>query len=74
MASLNIMTHEIQSAFEDTDAFWQRALELEFGNDATPARYEPRGRGADGSALRQAHDARERARATWAAAAFGSEA
>lgn len=74
MASLNIMTHEIQTAFEETDAFWQRALELEFGNEATPARYEPRGRGADGSSLRNAHDARESARAAWAVVAFGSEA
>ncbi|MBN9033676.1 MAG: hypothetical protein BGO05_05320 [Rhizobiales bacterium 63-7] len=70
MASLNIMTHEIQSAFEESDAFWQRTLELEFGNDAAPSRYEPRGRCAGGISIRKAHDALDLARAVFASAEF----
>ena len=72
MASLSIITPSIQKAFEDSDAFWQRALELDFGNDAGQARYEPRGKGEPGTDLRSAYDARERARSTWAASAFAS--
>ncbi len=71
MASLNIMTADIQKAFDDSDAYWDHALQLDFGNEAGQARYEEHGKGAPGSELRRAYDARDAARSAWTAAAFG---
>lgn len=70
MASLNIMTPDIQKAFDETDAYWTDALQLDFGNEAGQARYEARGKGQPGTDLRRAYDARETARSAWSVAAF----
>ena len=68
-----VLTPAIERAFQEADDYWQRALELEFGDDAGQARYELRGRGAPGSDLRDRADRREAARRQWAGAAFGLE-
>jgi hypothetical protein len=65
------MTPAIVRAFQESDDFWQSALELEFGNDAGQARYEQRGKGQPGTTLRAAADARHSAYQAWVAAAFG---
>lgn len=54
-------------AFNDADLVWHHALIDAFGRDAGQARYEPRGRGEDGTPLRAAYDAREAARMAWQA-------
>ncbi len=52
-------------AFQAADDAWSAELKKTFGKDAGQARYEPRGKGADGSALRRLHEAREAARVAW---------
>lgn len=68
-----VLTPAIERAFLEVDEYWQRALELEFGDDAGQARYELRGQGAPGSDLRHRADRREAARRQWAGASFRSE-
>ena len=51
--------------FQAADDAWGAELRRVFGKDAGQARYEPRGKGADGSALRRLHDARDAARLAW---------
>lgn len=46
MATLNISTPAIERAFTDSEAFWQRALDLEFEKGSTQER-EERGRRND---------------------------
>jgi hypothetical protein len=55
--------------FQVADDAWSAELRRIFGKNAGQARYEPRGKGAEGSNLRQAHDAREAARRAWFASA-----
>lgn len=66
-----VLTPAIEQAFHEADDYWQRALELEFGDAAGQARYELRGQGAPGSDLRQRAEAREAARRELVGAAFG---
>jgi|KBSMisStandDraft_5_1062788.scaffolds.fasta_scaffold67902_5 hypothetical protein len=56
---------EALKPFQDADDAWSAELVLTFGKSAGQARYEARGRGAEGSELRRLHDAREAARAAW---------
>lgn len=51
--------------FQDADDAWSAELVRVFGNDSGTARYQPRGKGAEGSTLRKLHDAREAAREAW---------
>jgi transposase len=51
--------------FQSADADWTRELVAAFGKEAGQARYEARGKGAEGTALRLTHDARELARLAW---------
>lgn len=60
--------HTAATAFNDADLNWHHALVDAFGNDAGQARYEPRGKGEEGTALRAAYEAREAARTAWEAA------
>lgn len=53
----------------EAEAKWQAELERAFGRDACDARYQPRGKGAEDSPLRKAHDALELARLAWLASA-----
>jgi hypothetical protein len=62
-------TVELQP-FQQADDAWSAELKAVFGKHAGQARYEPRGKGAEGSALRTLHDAREMARAAWHASAY----
>lgn len=55
--------------FQVADDTWSASLRAVFGKDAGQARYEPRGRGQPGSALRRAYQAREAARVAWYASA-----
>ena len=57
-------TPELQP-FQEADDAWSAELRRVFGKDSGQARYEPRGKGTDGSALRRLHDAREAARSLW---------
>jgi hypothetical protein len=50
--------------FHESDAAWAKLLPK-----VADARYLPIGRGAPGGVLRQAHEARERARESWEIAA-----
>lgn len=68
-----VLTPAIEQAFHEADEYWQRALELEFGDAAGQARYELRGQGAPNSELRQRAETREAARRLWAGVAFRSE-
>lgn len=72
------MTHNdrVKSAFDRLNAAqalqladdeWQRQLEATFGRHAWDARYDERGRGEPGTALRRSYDDREAARAAWEA-------
>jgi len=51
--------------YQDADDAWSAELKRVFGKDAGQARYEPRGQGEDGSALRMAYEARTAARVVW---------
>lgn len=51
--------------FQDADDAWSAELKRVFGRNAGDARYTDRGKGVEGSTLRQLHDAREAARAAW---------
>lgn len=55
--------------FQDADDAWSAELQRVFGKDAGQARYEPRGKGEEGSELRRLHDTRDAARAAWHATA-----
>ena len=71
MATMKITINRIHAAaakFAEADHVWGNELKRIFGRQACNARYEKRGRGDDGSILRQLHDAREAARQTWEAA------
>jgi hypothetical protein len=61
-------TLALLTAFNDADLIWHNALIDVFGSNAGQARYEPRGRGEQGSPLRAAYLAREEARLAWEAA------
>lgn len=60
--------HAELAAFDAADAAWQAELEAAFGKAAGDARYQPHGRGAEGTALRATYEAREAARIAWEAA------
>lgn len=60
--------------FQAADDVWSIELQLTFGKEAGQARYEARGRGEEGSALRAAHDAREAARNAWHLSAYRNRA
>lgn len=51
--------------FQQADDTWSAELVRIFGKQACNARYDGRGKGFDGSTLRQLHDAREAARVAW---------
>jgi len=51
--------------FQSADDRWAEELQRKFGKDAGQARYEPRGKGEEGSELRRLHDLREAARSAW---------
>ena len=57
--------HLAAATFQHADNEWQKELVRQFRRDACNARYENRGKGEIGSALRQMHDAREFARQEW---------
>ena len=57
-------THELKT-FQTADDAWSAELHRIFGKNAGQARYEPRGKGAEGSALRTLHDMRNAARVAW---------
>lgn len=59
---------EAENAFQLADDIWQIALEYEFGVRASNMRYTDQGRGAEGSKLRAAYDARVKAHDDWQAA------
>lgn len=61
-------TPELQP-FQTADDAWSAELQRKFGKDAGQARYEPRGKGEEGSQLRALHDAREATRVVWYASA-----
>lgn len=60
-------TEENALALQEADDVWQAELENEFGDDACDARYDERGHGIEGTALRRAYEAREAARIAWEA-------
>lgn len=62
------MTTDLMRAFEVADDIWQIALEFEFGINAADMRYRLEGRGAEGSKLRAAYDARMAAMRAYEAA------
>ncbi len=51
--------------FQAADDAWSAELTRIFGKQSGQARYEPRGKGEEGSKLRYLHDAREMARLVW---------
>lgn len=53
------------NAFAAADKAWSAELERVFGRDAGTARYQPRGKGEDGSELRRLHDAFTATRIAW---------
>lgn len=54
---------EATQAFNNADEVWSAELVRQFGKrSACNARYQPRGRGKPGSALRAKYEAREEAR------------
>jgi hypothetical protein len=59
---------DLAAAFNAADLIWHDALIDAFGKGGAQARYERRGRGEEGSPLREAYDAREAARQAWEAA------
>jgi hypothetical protein len=63
-------TPELQP-FQEADDAWSAEITRIFGKNACQARYEPRGKGEEGSQLRRLHNARELARATWHNSAYG---
>jgi hypothetical protein len=56
--------------FQQADDAWSAELVKVFGKQSGQARYEPRGKGNEGSKLRQLHDAREAARVAWHNSAY----
>lgn len=56
--------------FQKADDAWDNELVRVFGRNAGQARYEPRGRGDEGSTLRLLHDIREAARSAWLQSRF----
>lgn len=53
------------SAALNTDSAWQAELARQFGKAAGDVRYTERGKGDEGSQLRELHDARMKAQAEW---------
>jgi len=51
--------------FQAADDAWMVELVRTFGNKAGQARYEERGKGLEGTPLRQLHDEREFMRVAW---------
>lgn len=47
MATLNVTTPEIERAFIDTEAYWQRALDLEFEKGSAAEREDRRHRATE---------------------------
>jgi hypothetical protein len=58
---------EAAEAFNTADLVWHNALVEIFGKDAGDMRYTSHGRGAEGTALRAAFDARCAAHDAWLA-------
>jgi hypothetical protein len=56
--------------FQDADDAWSVELQRCFGKNAGQARYEPRGKGDEGSKLRKLHDLRMIAQSTWHQSAY----
>jgi hypothetical protein len=56
--------------FQRADDAWSDELQRIFGKNAGQARYEPRGKGEEGSKLRSLYDAREAARVAWHLSAY----
>lgn len=56
--------------FQDADDAWSAELQRVFGKNAGQARYESRGKGAEGSELRRLHDARDAVRVAWHLSAY----
>ena len=57
--------HRAYREFYAADRAWAAELEREFGGDAGTARYQSRGQGSPGSALRAAAEEYTRAGAAW---------
>lgn len=62
MAKLYTDAHK---AFAAADFAWSVELARVFGKDAGTARYQPRGKGEEGSDLRRLYDAFTAARIAW---------
>jgi hypothetical protein len=56
--------------FQDADDAWSAELKHIFGKNAGDARYSAKGKGEEGSKLRQLHDARMTAQSIWYASAI----
>ena len=56
--------------FQDADDAWSAELVRLFGKSAGDARYGARGKGEEGSKLRQLHDARMAAQSRWHQSAY----
>lgn len=67
MTDQDVVTlHRTHYAFADADKAWGEAIASDpIASRTIDARYLPAGRGAPGSRLRAAHDAREAARIAW---------
>jgi len=65
----HILVHDSRrgafGAFSAADDAWGAELRRVFGRAACDARYDSRGKGAGGSALRRLHDARMEAMREW---------
>lgn len=51
--------------YSKAEALWDAALEAKYGDDAGDARYDERGKGEEGSALRKLYDAYMAANNAW---------
>jgi hypothetical protein len=56
--------------FQDADDAWSLELQRIFGKNAGDARYQERGKGAEGSELRRLHDERMIAQTLWHISAY----
>jgi hypothetical protein len=52
-------------AYAEAEKLWEEALEARFGKNAGDARYDHRGKGEEGSALRRLYDAYMAANRAW---------
>ena len=70
MANNHFPYTDLLEPFQTACDAWQSELTRVFGKNAGQARYEPRGQGDAGSALRQAYEAFAAARAAWHRSAY----